>query len=160
WNHPAHARRDDLGDASPRGRGQSRGRPLGPLRRAHSCGSGGSCRGERKWRAELELADSRWVCPSVVCRHLRGSPNATGGGRPHPRERINMTRFERVERAIAAISRGEMVVMVDDEDRENEGDLVIAAEHCDAAAVNFMCKHGRGLICLSLTSERIEQLGL
>jgi 3,4-dihydroxy 2-butanone 4-phosphate synthase/GTP cyclohydrolase II len=71
-----------------------------------------------------------------------------------------MSRFERVERAIAAIRRGEMVVMVDDEDRENEGDLVIAAEHCDAKAVNFMCREGRGLICLSLTTERVQQLGL
>jgi 3,4-dihydroxy 2-butanone 4-phosphate synthase / GTP cyclohydrolase II len=68
--------------------------------------------------------------------------------------------FERVERAIEATRRGKMVIMVDDEDRENEGDLVIAAEHCDAAAVNFMTKHGRGLICLSMTAERIEQLGL
>jgi 3,4-dihydroxy 2-butanone 4-phosphate synthase/GTP cyclohydrolase II len=68
--------------------------------------------------------------------------------------------FERVERAIAVIRRGGMVIMVDDEDRENEGDLVIAAQHCDAQAVNFMTKHGRGLICLSLTSSRIEQLGL
>jgi 3,4-dihydroxy 2-butanone 4-phosphate synthase/GTP cyclohydrolase II len=68
--------------------------------------------------------------------------------------------FERVERAIAVIRRGGMVIMVDDEDRENEGDLVIAAQHCDAPAVNFMTKHGRGLICLSLTSARIEQLGL
>ena len=50
--------------------------------------------------------------------------------------------------------------MVDDEDRENEGDLVIAAEHCDAAAVNFMCREGRGLICLSLTQARVEALGL
>lgn len=71
-----------------------------------------------------------------------------------------MSRFERVEKAIAAIARGEMVIMVDDEDRENEGDLVIAAEHCDAAAVNFMCREGRGLICLSLTPERVKELGL
>jgi 3,4-dihydroxy 2-butanone 4-phosphate synthase/GTP cyclohydrolase II len=68
--------------------------------------------------------------------------------------------FERVERAIEVTRRGGMVIMVDDEDRENEGDLVIAAEHCDAQAVNFMTKHGRGLICLSLTAPRIEQLGL
>jgi 3,4-dihydroxy 2-butanone 4-phosphate synthase/GTP cyclohydrolase II len=68
--------------------------------------------------------------------------------------------FERVELAIAVVRRGGMVIMVDDEDRENEGDLVIAAQHCDAQAVNFMTKHGRGLICLSLTSTRIEQLGL
>jgi hypothetical protein len=58
--------------------------------------------------------------------------------------------FERVELAIAVVRRGGMVIMVDDEDRENEGDLVIAAQHCDAQAVNFMTKHGRGLICLSL----------
>ena len=68
--------------------------------------------------------------------------------------------FERVERAIEVTRRGGMVIMVDDEDRENEGDLVVAAEHCDSQAVNFMTKHGRGLICLSLTAERIEQLGL
>lgn len=68
--------------------------------------------------------------------------------------------FERVERAIEVTRRGGVVIMVDDEDRENEGDLVIAAEHCDANAINFMTKHGRGLICLSLTAERIEALGL
>lgn len=73
---------------------------------------------------------------------------------------MNNKPFERVERAIEAIRRGGMVVMVDDEDRENEGDLVIAAQHCDAKAVNFMCRFGRGLICLALTSERVEQLGL
>ena len=68
--------------------------------------------------------------------------------------------IERVEQALAATRAGKMVVMVDDEDRENEGDLVIPAERCDAAAVNFMTKQGRGLICLSLTAERVEQLGL
>lgn len=71
-----------------------------------------------------------------------------------------MTDFERVEQAIAAIRRGEMVIMVDDEDRENEGDLVIAAQHCDAEKVNFMCREGRGLICLSLTEKRVDELGL
>ncbi len=68
--------------------------------------------------------------------------------------------FERVERAIEAIRRGGMVVMVDDEDRENEGDLVIAAQHCDAQAVNFMSRFGRGLICLALTADRVAELGL
>jgi 3,4-dihydroxy 2-butanone 4-phosphate synthase/GTP cyclohydrolase II len=53
-----------------------------------------------------------------------------------------------------------MVVLVDDEDRENEGDLVIPAQFCDATAVNFMAKHGRGLICLALQRERCETLGL
>ena len=56
--------------------------------------------------------------------------------------------------------RGRMVVLVDDEDRENEGDLLIPARFCDAAAINFMAKHGRGLVCLALTRERCERLGL
>lgn len=68
--------------------------------------------------------------------------------------------FERIEQAIDVTRGGGMVIMVDDEDRENEGDLVIAAEYCDANAINFMTKHGRGLICLSLTGERIDTLGL
>ena len=71
-----------------------------------------------------------------------------------------MTDFERVERAIEATRNGRFVIMVDDEDRENEGDLVIAAEHCNAEKVNFMCKEGRGLVCLPLTEERVEELGL
>jgi 3,4-dihydroxy 2-butanone 4-phosphate synthase/GTP cyclohydrolase II len=66
----------------------------------------------------------------------------------------------RVTAAIEAIRNGGMVVMVDDEDRENEGDLVIAARLCTPAAVNFMCKEGRGLICLSLAADRVEALGL
>jgi 3,4-dihydroxy 2-butanone 4-phosphate synthase/GTP cyclohydrolase II len=61
---------------------------------------------------------------------------------------------------IADARAGRMVVLVDDEDRENEGDLLIPAQFCDAAAVNFMAKHGRGLICLALPRERCERLGL
>ena len=53
-----------------------------------------------------------------------------------------------------------MVILVDDEDRENEGDLTMAAEAVTPEAINFMATHGRGLICLSLTEERCEQLGL
>jgi len=64
------------------------------------------------------------------------------------------------EEIIADIGQGRMVVLVDDEDRENEGDLVIAAEMADAAAINFMATHGRGLVCLSMTRERIDELGL
>ncbi|HEX6144921.1 MAG TPA: 3,4-dihydroxy-2-butanone-4-phosphate synthase [Geminicoccaceae bacterium] len=55
---------------------------------------------------------------------------------------------------------GRMFILVDDEARENEGDLVIPAEACDPAAINFMAKHGRGLICLALTRQRCEQLAL
>jgi 3,4-dihydroxy 2-butanone 4-phosphate synthase/GTP cyclohydrolase II len=64
------------------------------------------------------------------------------------------------EEIIAELSAGRMVVLVDEEDRENEGDLVLAADHVTADAVNFMAKHGRGLICLTLTRERCQQLNL
>jgi 3,4-dihydroxy 2-butanone 4-phosphate synthase/GTP cyclohydrolase II len=61
---------------------------------------------------------------------------------------------------IAEIQAGRMVVLVDEEDRENEGDLVMAAEFVTAQAINFMARHGRGLICLTLTQARCRQLGL
>jgi len=61
---------------------------------------------------------------------------------------------------IAELRAGKMVILVDEEDRENEGDLVLAADHVSAEAVNFMAKHGRGLICLTLTRERCQQLNL
>ena len=61
---------------------------------------------------------------------------------------------------IAEARAGRMYILVDHEDRENEGDLVIAAEFADAAAINFMAKYGRGLICLPMTSDRIDHLGL
>ncbi|MCB2186368.1 MAG: bifunctional 3,4-dihydroxy-2-butanone-4-phosphate synthase/GTP cyclohydrolase II [Deltaproteobacteria bacterium] len=65
-----------------------------------------------------------------------------------------------IEEAIEDIRQGRMVILVDDEDRENEGDLTMAAEMCTPEAINFMAKYGRGLICLSLTPERVEQLDL
>ncbi len=68
--------------------------------------------------------------------------------------------IERVERAIEAIRDGQMVILVDDEDRENEGDLCLAAEKVTPEHINFMAKYGRGLICLSLRPERVERLGL
>ena len=61
---------------------------------------------------------------------------------------------------VAELKAGRMVVLVDEEDRENEGDLVMAAEHVTAEAINFMAKHGRGLICLTLTEARCKKLGL
>lgn len=64
------------------------------------------------------------------------------------------------EELVEEIAAGRMVILVDDEDRENEGDLVIAGEMADADAVNFMAKFGRGLVCLSLTTERVKDLGL
>ena len=65
-----------------------------------------------------------------------------------------------IDEIVEDARQGRMFILVDDEDRENEGDLVIPAQFCDAAAVNFMAKHGRGLICLAMTRERCEHLGL
>jgi 3,4-dihydroxy 2-butanone 4-phosphate synthase / GTP cyclohydrolase II len=68
--------------------------------------------------------------------------------------------FCSVETAIRELRAGRMVVLVDDENRENEGDLVMAAESVTPEAVNFMAVHGRGLICLAMTAERLDQLQL
>src|SRR4029077_14837635 len=68
--------------------------------------------------------------------------------------------FAAIEDAIAAIRAGRMVIVVDDANRENEGDLTIAAEKVTPEAINFMARHGRGLICLSMTPERLDELDI
>ncbi|MEL6343339.1 MAG: 3,4-dihydroxy-2-butanone-4-phosphate synthase, partial [Myxococcota bacterium] len=68
--------------------------------------------------------------------------------------------LKRVEYAIEDIRAGRMVILVDDEDRENEGDLTLASDAVTPEAINFMAVHGRGLICLTLTAERVRQLQL
>jgi 3,4-dihydroxy 2-butanone 4-phosphate synthase/GTP cyclohydrolase II len=68
--------------------------------------------------------------------------------------------FDSIESVIAGIRRGKMVIVVDDADRENEGDLILAGQFVTAAAVNFMAKHGRGLICVPTIAERLQQLGI
>lgn len=68
--------------------------------------------------------------------------------------------LDRVRRALADIRKGKMVILVDDEDRENEGDLCMAAEMITPEAINFMAKYGRGLICLTLTDEKLKELEL
>jgi 3,4-dihydroxy 2-butanone 4-phosphate synthase/GTP cyclohydrolase II len=68
--------------------------------------------------------------------------------------------INRIEGALEDIRQGKMVILVDDEDRENEGDLTMAAEKVTPEAINFMAKYGRGLICLSLTEERLNELRL
>ncbi len=70
------------------------------------------------------------------------------------------TPFDTIENAIRDIKKGKCIILVDDEDRENEGDLVIAAEKVTPYAINFMATHARGLICLTLTPERVEELQL
>jgi 3,4-dihydroxy 2-butanone 4-phosphate synthase / GTP cyclohydrolase II len=66
--------------------------------------------------------------------------------------------FASIDDAIVAIRDGEMIIVVDDEDRENEGDLTVAAEKVTPAIINFMATHGRGLICIPMTEERLEEL--
>jgi 3,4-dihydroxy 2-butanone 4-phosphate synthase/GTP cyclohydrolase II len=69
-------------------------------------------------------------------------------------------RFNSIEAVVADLQQGKMVIVVDDADRENEGDVIMAAQFVTPAAVNFMAKHGRGLICVPTTSERLQQLGI
>ncbi len=69
-------------------------------------------------------------------------------------------KFNTIEEALEDIAQGKMVIVVDDPDRENEGDLVMAAEKVTPEAINFMAKYGRGLICLTLTPQRCEELDL
>jgi 3,4-dihydroxy 2-butanone 4-phosphate synthase / GTP cyclohydrolase II len=66
--------------------------------------------------------------------------------------------FSSIEEAVEAVGAGRMVIVVDDEDRENEGDLTIAADKVTPDAINFMARHGRGLICMPMTAERLDQL--
>src|SRR6266571_6903905 len=72
--------------------------------------------------------------------------------------RKTKTPFARIDEAVEAIRAGKMIIIVDDADRENEGDLTIAAEKITPEAVNFMARYGRGLICLSMTPERLDEL--
>src|SRR5437763_10198131 len=70
------------------------------------------------------------------------------------------TAIDTIEAVIEDLRNGKMVIVVDDADRENEGDLIMAAEHATAEAINFMAKHGRGLICVPTTADRLQQLGV
>ena len=78
----------------------------------------------------------------------------------NPPNRLPVEGVASIETIVADLKAGRMVVLVDDEDRENEGDLVMAAEHATAEAINFMARFGRGLICLTLTEVRCRQLNL
>jgi len=88
------------------------------------------------------------------------SPCFGGLGTHQTKQPMITSPFSPIEDALADLAAGKMVIVVDDEDRENEGDLVAIAEGITADTINFMATHGRGLICLALTSDRISQLGL
>ena len=79
-----------------------------------------------------------------------------------PRKKPGATKspFASIDQAVEAIRDGKMIIVVDDEDRENEGDLTIAAEKITPEAINFMATHGRGLICMPMTQQRLEELDL
>ena len=68
--------------------------------------------------------------------------------------------FSKIEEIVSDAKKGKIFILVDDEDRENEGDLIVPAEKIDANKINFMAKYGRGLICLALNGKRIEELKL
>ena len=107
-------------------------------------------------------------------RHARALRRAAGRGRrcrleadpalafPPGTRRISLndSPISSIEEIIEDARNGRMFILVDHEDRENEGDLVIPAQMCTPNAINFMATHGRGLICLTLTGERLDALGL
>ncbi|MDH5373896.1 MAG: 3,4-dihydroxy-2-butanone-4-phosphate synthase, partial [Acidimicrobiia bacterium] len=66
--------------------------------------------------------------------------------------------FAPIEDAVAAIARGDLIIVVDDADRENEGDLILAAEHATADKIGFMIRHTSGIICLPASAERLDEL--
>src|SRR6187200_1714511 len=71
-----------------------------------------------------------------------------------------MTQFASIEDALIDLQKGRMVIIVDDEDRENEGDLMVAAEKVTPDIINFMATHGRGLICLAMEGQRLDELNI
>ena len=79
-------------------------------------------------------------------------------GRPRPVRPAQRSAFASIEDAVAALRAGRMIIVVDDEDRENEGDLTLAADKVTPEAINFMARYGRGLICLSMTGARLDEL--
>jgi 3,4-dihydroxy 2-butanone 4-phosphate synthase/GTP cyclohydrolase II len=82
------------------------------------------------------------------------------GGPPDSFAALMNPRFASIDAAVADLRKGRMIIVVDDEDRENEGDLIMAAQFVTPAAVNFMARYGRGLICVPTTEERLAELGI
>jgi 3,4-dihydroxy 2-butanone 4-phosphate synthase / GTP cyclohydrolase II len=91
---------------------------------------------------------------------MSSSRKKSGGRKPGGAGSRRRSGFANVDQAIADIAAGRMVIVVDDEDRENEGDLTLAAEKVTPEAINFMARHGRGLICLPMTEGRLKELDI
>ncbi len=109
---------------------------------------------------EGHAGEPRGRRPREVRREAPRAPTAAGFAKLLGMSPTKHSPFATIEEALEDIRQGKMVVVCDDEDRENEGDLTMAAQFATPEAVNFMAKEGRGLICLSLTAERCEELGL
>src|SRR4029079_10676092 len=132
----------------PHGRGAARRRRLDRIDPAHD---GGHHAGRsRRRRPRQPGSGSR--------REVRAT--ADGKGRPMNEElsEVDRTVFGTIEDALEDIRAGKVILVVDDADRENEGDFVIAAERCTPDAVNFMVTHGRGIVCLPVSGWRLDEL--
>ena len=97
------------------------------------------------------------MAAAVVQRRPR-RPGAMRTPALRPSRRTTRGPFAAIEQALEALVRGELVIVVDDEDRENEGDLTVAAEKVTPEIINFMATHGRGLVCLAMTGPRLDEL--
>jgi len=110
---------------------------------------------------QARTGDARSIPFLRFCRHTVLASEPPVRSRPnHPPLDITPEHLRSVQAALDDIRAGKMVILVDDEDRENEGDLCLAADRITKEAINFMALHGRGLICLTLTEEQIKQLDL
>jgi 3,4-dihydroxy 2-butanone 4-phosphate synthase/GTP cyclohydrolase II len=99
--------------------------------------------------------------PQPSPRPSQDLPPATGASDGHPSDRrAQASAFATIPEAVAAIGRGEIIVVVDDEDRENEGDLIMAAEAATAEKIAFFVRHTSGVICTPLTGERLDELDI
>ena len=94
----------------------------------------------------------------------KAAPKTPAKAKAMPRSKASpkssKSKFDSIDNVVADIRAGKMVIVIDDADRENEGDLIMAAEHATPESINFMAMHGRGLICSPTTSERLQQLGI
>src|SRR5207342_3100477 len=91
-------------------------------------------------------------------RRIGGGGPGTGAAGPEQATGRNAMTFDHIENAIAAIGRGEVVIVVDDEDRENEGDLIVAAEKITPETMGFMVRHTSGVICMPMLGARLDEL--
>src|SRR6266540_2993468 len=147
------AHRRDGGPRSLRGGAHPRDARPHHARRG-AAGDAGEPRGGRR-RAPRRAPARVLGPPGALGRRPRAVGLRRNAVKDHAKHAV-----ERVERALDWIRQGRMVILTDDEDRENEGDLCLAAEKVTPAAINFMAKYGRGLICVSLTEEKVRKLRL